>query len=233
MSIIVYWACTEEEWMRAKEPEPIYKKFLKNLEDKSTTIELCPSIKDYMKNIFSLKSLYEYYFEIIDNENKVFSDLYDQKFFDKHVIVRSEKEKLFSFTQHFIFFTEENSLKMSAGVLPFLEDNQITNRCIPIPGTFDIGKWFRLTEFAFYLKNNYNRFEIKEDDVFQYIKFDTEEKIIFKQFYVNEKIRKHVEEVIRAKNYRINKYRQLQNYYLMFNHKKEIIKEIKNNLIKG
>jgi hypothetical protein len=159
--------------------------------------------------------------------------LYDQNFFDKHVIVRSEKEKLFSFTQHFIFFTEENSLKMSAGMLPFLEDNQITNRCIPIPGTFDIGKWFRLTEFAFYLKNNYNRFEIKEDDVFQYIKFDTEEKIIFKQFYVNEKIRKHVEEVIRAKNYRINKYRQLQNYYLMFNHKKEIMKEIKNNLIKG
>ena len=233
MSIIVYWACTEEEWLRAKEPEPIYKKFLKNLEDKSTTIELCPSIKDYMKNTFSLKSLYEYHFKTIDNEDGVFSDLYDQKFFNKHVIVRSAKEKLFSFSQKFIFFTEENSLKMSAAMFPFLEDNEITNRCIPIPGTFDIGRWFRPIEFAFYLKNSYNRFEIKEEDIFQYIKFYTEEKIIFKQFYVNEKIIKYAGDGSKAKDYRINKARQLQNYYSMLKHKKNIIKEIKNNLIKG
>jgi hypothetical protein len=231
MSITVYWACSEEEWMRAKEPEPIYKKFAKNVEDKNTTIELCPSIKEYMKNTFSLKSIYEYSFEIIDNENSVSSSLYDQDFFNNHVVVRSKKEKLFSFSQSFIFFTEEKSLKMSAGVLPFLEDNQITNRCITIPGIFDIGKWFRLTDFAFYLKNDYNRFEIKEEDVFQYIKFHTEEKIIFKQFHVNEKIMKYAKEVVKAKNYRINKSRQLQSYYSMFNHKKEIIKEIKNNLI--
>ena len=233
MSITVYWACLEEEWLRAKGPEPIYKKFLKNIEDKDTTIELCPSIKEYMKNIFSLKSIYEYYFEIINNENKVSSNLYDQKFFNKHVIVRSEKEKLFSFSQQFVFFTEENSLKMSAGMLPFLEDNEITKRCMPIPGIFDIGRWFRPTEFAFYLKNSYNRFEIKEEDIFQYIKFYTEEKIIFKQFYVNEKIMKYAGEGAKAKDYRINKSRQLQSYYLMLKHKKNIIKEIKNNLIKG
>jgi hypothetical protein len=233
MSIIVYWASTEDEWMRAKEPEPIYKNFLKNLEDKTTSIELCPSIKDYMKNTFSLKSIYEYYFEIINNGDGVSSNLYDQKFFNKHVRVRSEKEKLFSFHQDLIFFTEEKSLKMSAGIFPFLEDNEITNRCVPIPGIFDIGKWFRLTEFAFYLKDDYSRFDIKEEDVFQYIKFHTEEKIIFKQFYANEKIMKYSEDVVKAKNYRISKTRQLQSYYSMLNNKKTIIKEIKNNLVKG
>jgi hypothetical protein len=233
MSITIYWAFIEDEWLRAKEPEPIYKKFLKNVEDKNTTIELCPSIREYMKNTFSVKSIYQYDFEIINDKNEVHSDLYDQKFFNKHVLVRSQKQKLFSFSQQFIFFTEENSLKMSAGMFPFLEDNEITKRCIPIPGIFDIGRWFRPIDFAFYLKDNYNKFEIKEDDIFQYIRFYTEEKIIFKQFYVNEKIAKYAAEGANAKDYRINKTRQLQSYYSMFKHKKNIIKEIKNNLIKG
>jgi hypothetical protein len=233
MSITVYWACIEEEWLRAKEPEPIYKQFLKNIKDKNTVVNFCPSVKEYMKNVFSIESIYDYNFEIKDNQTGTFTNLYDQDFFNKHVMVRSEKEKLFSFFQQFIFFTEKNSLKMSAGMLPFLEDNEITKRCIPIPGIFDIGKWFRPTEFAFYLKNNYNRFEIKEEDIFQYIKFYTEEKIIFKQFYASEKIMKYAGDVTKAKDYRVNKTRQLQSYYSMLKHKKNIIKEIKNNLIKG
>jgi hypothetical protein len=233
MSITVYWACDEEEWMRAKEPEPIYKNFLKNIQDKNTSINFCPSIKEYMKNIFSVKSIYEYNFEITDDQTNIFTNLYNQKFVDRHVVVRSNKEKLYSFTQNFIFCTEEKSLKMSTGISPFLEDNNITKRCMPIPGTMDIGKWFRLTDFAFYLKNDYNRFEIKEEEIFQYIEFHTKEKIIFKQFYINEKIRQYLMDVTNVKNSRINKNRALENYYALFNHKKQIIKEIKNNLIQG
>jgi hypothetical protein len=231
MSIIVYWACNEREWLRAKEPEPIYKNFAKNVKDKNTTIELCPSVKDYMKNIFSIKSLYEYNFEISDDGKNATSGFYDQEFFDRHLIFRSKIDKLFSFSQNFVFFTEEKSLNMSAGILPFMEDNNITKRCVTIPGTLDIGKWFRLTDFAFYLKKDYNDFKIKEDEIFQYIKFDTKEKIIFKQFRVNEKINEYFLDIINAKSSRINKPRILKSYYSMFNHKKNIIKEIKNNLI--
>ena len=68
-------------------------------------------------------------------------------------------------------------------------------------------------------------------DIFQYIKFDTKEKIIFKQFRVNEKINEYFLDIINAKSSRINKPRILKSYYSMFNHKKNIIKEIKNNLI--
>jgi hypothetical protein len=164
MAITIYWACDEEEWMRAKEPIPIYKNFIKNIKDKKTNIESCPSIKEYMKNIFSIQSIYSYSFEIFNDRDGAFSPIYDEKFFDRHVLVRSQTEKLFSFTQKFIFFTEEKSLSMSTGMFPFLENNNITKRCIPVPGTMDIGKWFRVTDFGFYLKDDFNKFEIKEED---------------------------------------------------------------------
>ena len=231
MSITVYWACNEDEWLRAKEPEPIYKNFIKNIKNKETQIEMCPSIKEYTKNTFSLKSLYDYNFEIYKEKNSVGSKMYDQKFFDKHVFVRSDIDKLFSFTQGYIFFTEEKSLDMSAGIFPYLEENNITKTCITIPGTIDIGKWFRSTDFAFYLKNNYSKFEIDQDEIYQYIKFNTDDKIIFKQFVVDEKIKKYLLDITSSKEYRKTKNRPLQEYYAMLKHKKYIIKEIKNNLI--
>ena len=231
MSIIVYWACTEDEWLRAKEPESVYKNFIKKIKNKKTNIESCPSIKNYANNTFSIKSIYSYNFEILNKTEGAFSNLYDQNFFDKHVLVRSQIDKLFSFTQGFVFFTEKKSLNMSAGILPYLEDNDINKKCIVIPGTFDIGKWFRPIDFAFYLKNNYNDFEIKEEEIFQYIKFDTNEKIIFKQFKFNEKLNKYLLDIINAKNFRTKKTKNLEDYYLMLKHKKHIINEIKNNLL--
>ena len=229
-STIIYWSCIEDEWLRAKEPEPIYKNFIKNIKDKTTEVELCPSIKDYTRNTFSIKSIYDYSFEI-GKDNNVFSAQYDQKFFDRHVLVRSNIDKCFSFSQNFIFFTEDKSLNMSAGVFPYLEDNNITKACTIIPGKVDIGKWFRPSDFAFYLKSNHNNFKIEEDEIYQYVKFDTENKIIFKQFRTSENIKQYVSDITNSKNFRKTKNRQIENYYNMFNHKKHIIKEIKNNLV--
>ena len=231
MSTTVYWACNEDEWLRAEEPNSVYKTFIKNIKDKNTQAELCPAVKDYTKNTFSIKSLYDYSFEISSDTGQVVSKMYDQEFFNKHVKVRSDIDKLFSFSQSYIFFTEKKSLEMSIGMFPYLEDNSITKTCITVPGTFDIGRWFRASEFAFYLKDNINKFNIGQDEVYQYIKFNTDDKIIFKQFMVNEKIKKFLSDVIVSKNHRKIKNRPLQEYYSMLKHKKYIIEEIKNNLI--
>ncbi len=233
MSITIYWACNDESWLRAKPPESIYANFVKNSKNQNNGITLCPATKDYMKNIFSLKSLFDYNFTLNLNEeiNEVFSDKYNQKFFNDHILVRSRKDRLFSFNQKFSFFTEEKSLLMSGGIFPFLENNNITKRCTPIPGTFNIGKWFREIEFAFYLKEEYDQFKIEENEIFQYIKFETKEKIIFKQFKVTPKIQKFLSDVDKAREFRITKTRLLTEYYSMLKHKKYIINEIKNNLL--
>ena len=233
MSITIYWTCNDESWLRAKPPEPIYANFVKNPKNQKNSITLCPATKDYMKNTFSLKSLFNYNFTLNANEkiDEIVTDQYDQEFFNNHIFIRSEKDRLFSFVQKFSFFTEEKSLLMSGGVFPFLENNNITKRCTIIPGTFDIGKWFRELEFAFYLKEGYDQFKIEEDEIFQYIKFETKEKIILKQFKITSEIEKFFLDTHNAKEHREIKIRPLQEYYLMLKHKKYIINEIKNNLV--
>jgi hypothetical protein len=233
MAITVYWSFNDPSWLRAKTPESVYKNFVQDTKNQRNDLILCPATKDYMQNIFSLKSAFSYNFKIDQTQygNEIITNLYDQKFFENHVKIRSKEDKLFSFKQMFSFYTEEKSLLISAGIFPFLEDNNITNRCTLIPGTFDIGKWFRQIEFAFYLKKEYDEFKIEEDEIYQYVKFHTNEKIIFKQFKINRKIQDFLNDVVYAKDFRKVKLRPLEEYYSMMKNKKTIIKEIKNNLV--
>ena len=230
MAITVYWTCNEKPWLRAKAPESIYKNFIKDSKNKTNGIVFCPATKDYMQNIFGIQSLYSYNFKL-NTDGSISAPLYDQEFFQNNVTIRSKEDRLFSFLQRFSFFTEEKSLLMSAGMLPFLEDNNITKRCTVIPGTFDIGKWFRQAEFAFYLKDGFDEFNIEEGEIFQYIRFHTKEKIIFKQFAMTLKIQDYFYDTENSKEFRKIKKRSLEEYYLMTKNKKRIIQEIKNNLV--
>lgn len=227
--VTVYWACLNNEWLRAKEPINMYKSFSRNDSSIKTSLNMCPGFKDYMNNYFGLQSIYDYQFIIKDG--KLFSQDYNEKFFNEAVSIRSLENKVFSFHQSFIFFTEEKSLEMSCGIQPFLEDGNINERCIVVPGMLDIGKWFRAIDFAFILKNNFNEFKIKEGEIFQYIKFNTNKKIKFKQFGMSAKLDFYTESIASAKDNRRPKIRQMSEYYKIFNSKKSILEEIKNNLV--
>jgi len=232
MAITIYWACLEEEWMRCKEPSSVVKHFYETHSCSSTNklmgMNFCPSFNLSLKNTYELKSLYNYNFNVVDG--RVVSDMHDQNFYNNHVIERSIEEKFFSFSQMKVFFTEEKSLKMTVGQFPFLEDNNITKRCAVLPGTFDIGKWFRPIDFSFYLKKDYNEFKILEEEIYSYITFHTEQSIDFKQFYPSPTIKQLLSDVLLSKKYLIGK-RSLENFYSMFKTKSMAIKEIKKNLI--
>jgi hypothetical protein len=229
-TITVYWCALDPEWLRAEEPVDIYKNFIKNSKmAEALSLGMCPGFKDYSKNYFGIKSIYDYDFTIKNNEFS--STKYDQTFFKRHISIRSLEERVFSFNQHYIFFTEEESLNMSCGILPFLEDNNITTRCVSIPGQIDIGKWFRVIDFAFILKENYNEFKIKEGEIFQYINFETDAKIKFKQFGLSGKLNLYKDAVASAKENRKSKIRDLSEYYQMMKMKKSIIEEIKSYII--
>jgi hypothetical protein len=229
MSINVYWSCLENEWLRAQPPVPVYENFLKKNEFKETNIVKCPSFTLDTKNLYGIKSLYTYNF--ILGENTVSSGLYDQPFFDRHVMIRSLQERVFSFLQYYTFFTDSDSLLMSANIQPYLEtNNPINDRCMCFSGAFDIGKWYRNIEFSFHLKDQFNEFLINENEIYCYIKFHTNEKINFIQHRHSPALASHLSSVIAAKNYKLST-RNLFSYYKMFNTKKMIIKEIKNNII--
>lgn len=227
--IVVYWACLNKEWMRAKPPVDIYKNTIKKKSSIDIALNMCPGFKDYCSNNFGIQSIFDYEFGF--NGTEFYSKDYSKEFFEKNVSIRSAEDKIFSFNQYYIFFTEEKSLKFSCGIYPFLEDNNITKRCSIIPGTADIGKWFRTIDFAFVLKDEFNEFKIKEDEIFQYIKFHTDDKIKFKQFKMNDKLSSYNDDITHAKSNRRVKMRDISEYYDMFNMKKNIIKQIKENLV--
>jgi len=113
---------------------------------------------------------------------------------------------------------------------PYLEDNNITDRCIVLPGELDIGKWYRNTDLAFYLKQNINEFQIEEGEIYGYIKFHTDQKINFIQYRQTEKLNTLLLDTIRSKNNK-KKVFSMEKFYSLFNTKKIILKEIKENIL--
>jgi hypothetical protein len=231
MTITVYWACLEDQWMLAKEPESVSSIFYKkNLHDKNnpeSCLNYCPAFNKNLTNLFTLKSLYEYEFTLEDGS--VQSSYYNQAFYDSHVRVRSAEQKFCSFQNRYIFFTDSPSLEVTFYEFPYLEDNNITKRCMPVTGKFDIGQWFRNTEFAFYLKKDVNTFRIERDEIFSYIRFHTDEKIKFVQFRYDESLTKFNNDGFKLNFFGYMK--TLENYYKSFKNKKLILKKIRENLL--
>ena len=233
MAITVYWACLEDEWIKAVEPEKISQRFYsKGIKDNNpispAAINYCPVFNESLTNTYAIKSIYDYSFKI--ENNQCFSTLYDQNFFNNHVNIRSFEKKFFSFEVKYIFFTEEDSLEISAYEHPVFEDNEITKRCMIIPGGFNIGKYFRNLEFAFILKKDFNEFIVNDQDVLYYLKFHTKEKIKFKQFKINENLRQMIKDV-RMANFGNEKKSSIDIFYNKFKGKKYILSEIKQNLV--
>ena len=231
MTITVYWACTEDQWMLAEKPDAVgslfYEKQLYENTKPDMNMNGCPAFRDHLQNVFTMRSLYDYEFEI--KEGKIISSHYNQEFFNKHIVVRSVEKKCFSFLQNYIFFTDAASLEATIGEFPFMEDNNITQRCIPLTGKFDIGRWFRPSEFAFFLRKDVESFKITRNEIFSYIRFHTDEKINFVQFKWTPTLEEYKRDCIHIN---FNKYmKTLKNFYMNFRHKKLILKEIKNNLL--
>lgn len=230
MSITIYWACIEDPWMLADAPESVsenfYKKYKFDKSEPSSMINYCPSFNANLINLYSLKSLYDYDFKIINNE--VLTDKLDQKFFNEHVHIRSIKNRFFSFRNKYIFFTDEDSLPVTFYDYPFLEDNNITDRCIIPAGIYDIGKWFRNSEFSFILKKSYDEFKITKGEIYSYIRIHTDKKVLFKQFRYNQKLAEYNMDGFQLTR---SPLKSLENYYRRFKNKKLILKEIRENLI--
>jgi len=230
MSINVYWACLEKNWMEANSPESVssifYKKYKPNLNERDSLINYCPAFNENLKNLYALRSIYDYNFTIEDSQ--ITSTIYDTDFFNDHVLVRSIEKKFFSFYNKYIFFTDENSLNVTFYEYPFLEDNNITKRCVIPAGSFDIGKWFRNTDFSFFLKNEFNSFTIEKNEIYSYIRFHTNKDINFIQFRYNDLLDSYRDDGWQLTRSPLKK---LENYYNHFKNKKLILREIGNNLI--
>ena len=239
--IVIWWGVDTsekgfEEGIRAEEPISILKKFLieyAGKDDGSKMMSRCPAILDELQNVYGVKPYYDYKLNI-DSNNEISTNDYDQKFFDSHIHIRSGR--LVSLMLNLVFFAPyEKSLLMSQ-VAPSLEDNEIANSTIIIPGQYDIGKFFRPLEVAFIFKKKVSSIKFLREQVCFYVRFHTTRPIVFRQFFWDTKINEYYHPMMVVKSHKyLNDSMDtiLSYYYKLFNKfqfKKKIIKIIEKNL---
>lgn len=191
----------------------------------------CPAYNDYFKNIFAIKSQTDYDLNIDSINNKIYSTVFNQKFFDQLVFIRSLEHRLISLNIGYIFITEENDLYITQESCMYKKSNFIDNT-IMVPGTFNIGAWPRPINIAFHMVGD--RLEIKHGDPLFALRFHTNEKIQFKRFFATEKFTEYQQSLLKTKT-TFKQLKSLNYLYDIFNRnkglKKLMLNEVKKNLL--
>lgn len=243
--IVVYWANKDFNY---EIPAPDYA--IKDLHERVARLEehdafntagilRCPIVNTYLKNTFRIKSPVDYSIILDTTQSKVFSRHYDQKFFDDYVFIRDAKSGVVSFSfASSVFFTEEESLIMELKHANYAT-NALVNNTSFMGGEIDIGRYCRMTDYAFFI-NRYNEFlSVNRGDPIHYVRFLTDKRVVLKKFNFTDEIKTLISPVINV-NTRIKHltgipvWKKMEQYYSFFKSsqiKKLLIKKIKENLL--
>lgn len=224
----IYWSYSGEYQIRTSEPVPMIKNYFKSKNAEHYDYIRCPSFQSMFGNTFGLKSIFNYSIKFTDND--VISDMHDQKFYEQFLFLRNLNSQLASFNMHYFFLSEDKDLEIE--YLPsMMENNTFNNSAILVPGKLNIGKYVRYLDCAFHARKK--TVEIKEDDIYAYVKFNTNKQIEFKRFYCTDEI----DNLIIGQNitkYRAKTFKPLNWYYKKQQNiklKERVIKLIKENLV--
>jgi hypothetical protein len=241
VSNIVYWADYLQTgyYLNIKPPQNIIQK--SSFEDipKDQNFFRCPAFVKQYKTTFNIVSPIDYDLHI--DEQQFYSNSFDQDFFDKNVLQRSFKHRLASIAfPKYIFFSDRKTCTMTLGNA-YYSNSSFTNNVNVLSGQFDIASWFRPVDLAFIFKEKKGGFTIKEGDPLYSVNFnfDNNESIIFKKFFMTDKLFHFSTYFMDLKFYGfdVNKYKVTEFFnqmYTMFNRskfKQLILKEIENNLM--
>jgi len=195
---------------------------------------LCPAFRNHFKNVFELNFPCDYEMHFTKNADKIeiASDLHDQNFYDDMVYPRAPLQNLYSYNLRYLFYCED---PLKANVTPaYMSENEFTKNTMLISGEFDVGQWFRPIECAFKVHEGCNQIYFEKSKPFSYIHFKTEKQIVFKRFFMTDKMKKIMDDLIHTRLHRGSEFTPLEKLYQLYNklnYTKIIKKEIKNNLM--
>lgn len=224
MSINVYWAVYDSnDLFHYYAPEMMIKHVHQDVLE--SEVARCPGFQAYCKNRYVLRSPFEY--QLTLTQDGVFSDMYDQRFFDRYVVARNKKVN--SFNWQYIFYSDAPSLKVDYAP-PAFTFNKTTSTTTAVCGTYDIGKWFRAMEYGFLM--NDNQAACDRGDIFAEIKFHTDEKVNLIRFDMTDELYKLAISHANAGSY--NRKPKLLSWYYkkaeQFNAKARVINAIERSL---
>ena len=195
-------------------------------------LRYCPAFTRLLENTFALKFPFEANLDMSDPTGQIGVDRYGPDFWNNMLNVRSRGLNLYSVPLHYIFIAED-SLEMSVTGAHFTQ-NEFTNNTLVVPGQFDIGRWVRPLDLAFYLKDGAPGVHFEEGADYAYVKFHTEEPVTLKKFFPTPEFNRLVFDNIHSKSYKKNIIEKLSYFYDLYRESKvhsRFIKEIKANLL--
>jgi hypothetical protein len=134
------------------------------------------------------------------------------------------------YDSRWLFFSEDEiNIQLTP---PYFHKTKASEYATVLSGEFNISKWFRPIIPTFSLWDSSKELVISEQDPLAYVNFITDKKIILQEFTETEKIKHIMNECIMMKEKFPNlPLSESYNKFLLSNKHKELIKEIKNNLV--
>jgi hypothetical protein len=240
MAKTVYWAPWgppqkySESFLGYTDPVNVFTDTMRftNKENKLDNFFSCPAFVNSVKNTFLFKSPANCDVEF--KEEFIINRASPNIIYDRDVLVFKNPSMLDSYTIRFaanwIFFSDDDLDIESRH--PYLHQTQVSKYGYYVPGTMNIGAWFRPLEYAFQCWPGVNEFKVDQEDPLMYLKVNTNDPVIFKKFYLTPELFDLSMSCVRLKNYW--RERNLKRLYNIFNASKirnKILNEIKKNIM--
>jgi hypothetical protein len=239
--IVVYWSPAwndenNQNWnFFYKDPEQLYKNLHKKRYaekiKKNNTMLSCPVVSKKFKQTYVLLNPIKSHIVIDKNMNisypslpSVGGSVLRTPSFENNILLR--------YFLNWIFFTEEENLEINF-LPPYFHKPQHLNYGAIVPGSFNIGKWFRQYNTEFNLWDDINEIIVNEDEPLMYVEFITDRPIVLKRFINTDKIHE-LSNACADVSKTMGVFQSLEKRYNTFiasRSKDIVLKEIKRNLI--
>lgn len=189
----------------------------------------CPATKNVQKQSYRLVNTMQSHYKIENKEIFGVSKNYISAALNREPSLKNQT--LIVLAPKWIFFTEEESLKMTL-LPPICEKAGHLQYGATVTGAFDIGKYLRQITVEYNLWEDVNEFKIEKDEPYAYVMFDTDKPIKLVRFVVSPKMKNYVDTMTQSTKWErkislVARYERFKRSQM----KKLVLHEIKNNLI--
>jgi hypothetical protein len=192
----------------------------------------CPAFIKQQKNLYALKFSFSYELYMDVENDKVKSDKYDQSFFDEFVYIRDIDNAMLSLPMSYVFIAE-NPVDMEY-TSAYNVSNGFVDNTIIIPGSFDIGKWYRPLDLSFIVKDKNKKVTFNENDAYAFVNFHTDKKVNLIRFDTTPQITELFNSILLskfAKSKEVNSLNWFYNLLEQSKYKNKILKLVKENVL--
>lgn len=239
--LIVYWSPVWDDqsgtnWnLLYQEPDQLYKNLNQNRADQKendgSNIMGCPAVGNKFKQTYVFFNPTDSHILVENNMDisylsptSIGGIVQRKPSFKNNIMLR--------YYLSWLFFTEEDSLEISI-TSPYFHKPRHLNYGSILPGSFDIGKWFRPYNAEFNLWEGISEIAVEENEPLFYIEFMTKRPIILKRFVNTDAIHRLAWAGAEVST-TMGIFKPLQKRYEQFaasRNKEIILKEIKANLL--